>query len=354
MQFIPGAPLANSDAAPAAPVSVFDDMMVNYGPVFTPSAATAPACDAPPTLFPPGTPSSSTLADPSYAGDLAYYPPAPAPAREALAQSVPQGVPPALASSALPLQSTADNAPPAPAPVPALPPQPQQQQQQQQQQLQETVGPKTLRPRGGESSAAPRPRKRRSRAADDDTAEPVPPEDAGTGSGRGSPLDPKERKAAETKKTRSRGPSKRPVRVTGPRGSASSSALCVSPSAFAGSPQVSASNAPMFGGGYPDMVTKQAKLYEVLDQAIGDHVDLTQSSAMVPSILQLYTFLKFVSILSFCFAHFCWSSPPCFLSQCSCPSASSPRWKVNNVLPALPSQFVVVFHSFHFFFFSFI
>lgn len=284
----PSAPLNSADAAPAAPPSVFDDMMVNYGSVFAPTAP-APACDPAPALFPLGTPSSSTLAAyPSYAGDLAYYAPPAAPPGPEYAPYAPpdpvQAVPTTVQQVQKQEQQQQEQ-------------QQQQREQQQQQQQQEVTAIKTPRQRGGESAPAaatttgPRPRKRRARAADDDGNEATP-EDAG--SGRGSPLDAKERKAGETKRARSRGAAKRPPRVTGPRGSASSSAL-VSPSTFAGSPQVPASNAPMFGGGYPDMVTKQAKLYEVLDQAIGDHVDLTQASAMVPSILQLYIFLKFVN-----------------------------------------------------------
>lgn len=298
----PSAPLNSADAAPAASTSVFDDMMVNYGSVFAPTAP-APACDPAPALFPLGTPSSSTLAAyPSYAGDLAYYAPPAAPPGPEYAPYAPPDPVQAVPTTVQQVQKQEQQ---------------QQEQQQQQQQQQEVTAIKTPRQRGGESAPAaatttgPRPRKRRARAADDDGNEATP-EDAG--SGRGSPLDAKERKAGETKRARSRGAAKRPPRVTGPRGSASSSAL-VSPSTFAGSPQVPASNAPMFGGGYPDMVTKQAKLYEVLDQAIGDHVDLTQASAMVPSILQLYIFLKFVNehpffltlfvaLFSFFFFHF--------------------------------------------------
>ena len=85
------------------------------------------------------------------------------------------------------------------------------------------------------------------------------------------------------------------ARTTGRgRGAAKRAARGARNGSGSGNSSAAASSAPMFGGGYPDVVSKQIKLYDALDKVLGPHVDLALPSSMTPDILQPYIYLKFV------------------------------------------------------------
>ena len=310
--------------------SVLDDTMVNYGvfcgmesePLFDSGAAPADGTDG---LFFNDAP---LMQDPECAGvcmpqsynmlGVATEQPGITPPT---AFSAPQDTaPPPLPPAVPPVAAVADAAP-APVPLGAAAPVAAASEKDDAA-ARAATQPKRISARqrsasfAGTTSAGatpvPRPRRKRQRTTEKGAgaaagtagavAVPIAPADSGTALAATMAATGSARRAASaaalgtddlrtdgTRKGRMRCTTKRVGRLSGtatPTGTATAAAV-----AAAGLP---ASSAPMYGGGYPDVVTKQAKMYEALDRAIGGHIDLTMPSSMEPGILQIYVYLKFV------------------------------------------------------------